>query len=207
MNFELADKLSELLESQKLDEAIAKTEQELKNIPTTDFHKILDKNLLHLTSNLAKHINEFDKSTKQVLKKKQGFINNLFGSGKEIKPSAYYCEMNGFTINYDRWFIDLFSFENYSLTDWEWLSDFYDSSANDLTITGFEDIQKVFKDVHENKRFEEPNIDKAYEVCELLVILRLQELFRETYKTNKSDWDNIPMFVTAHDYEMILKVN
>ena len=207
MNFELADKLSELLESKKLDEAIAMAEQELKNIPTTDFHKILDKNLLHLTSDLAKHINEFDMSTKEVLKKKQGFIKNLFGSGKEVKPAAYYCEMNGFTINNDRWVIDLFSFKNYSLTDWEWLSDFYDSTANDLTITGFEEIQKAFEDVHENNRFEEPNIDKAYEVCELLVILRLQELFRETYKMNQGDWDKIPMFVTAHDYEMIYKVN
>lgn len=207
MNFELADKLSELLESQKLDEAIAMAEQELKNIPTTDFHKILDKNLLHLTSNLAKHIKEFDKSTKDVLKKKQGFIKSLFGSGKDVKPAAYYCEMNGFTINYDRWFIDLFSFENYSLTDWEWLSDFYDSTANDLTITGFEEIQKAFEDVHENNRFEEPNIDKAYEVCELLVILRLQELFRETYKLNQGDLDKIPMFITAHDYELIYKVN
>jgi hypothetical protein len=207
MNFELADKLSELLESKKIDEAIAMAEQELKNIPTTDFHKILDKNILHLTSDLAKHINEFDKATKEVLKKKQGFIKNLFGSGKEVKPAAYYCEMNGFTINYDRWFIDLFSFENYSLTDWEWLSDFYDSTANDLTITGFEEIQKAFEDVHENNRFEEPNIDKAYEVCELLVILRLQELFRETYKLNQGDWDKIPMFITAHDYELIFKAN
>jgi len=207
MNFELADKLSELLENKKLDEAIAMAEQELKNIPTTDFHKILDKNLLHLTSELAIHIDKFDKSTRQVLKKKQSFIKNVFGLGKAIKPAAYYCEMNGFTINYDRWFIDLFSFENYSLTDWEWLSDFYDSTANDLTITGFEDIQKVFEDVHENNRFDEPNIDKAYEVCELLVILRLQELFRATYKTNQGDWDNIPMFVTAHDYEMIFNVN
>ncbi|HYG37003.1 MAG TPA: hypothetical protein VD908_00225 [Cytophagales bacterium] len=55
--------------------------------------------------------------------------------------------MNGFTINNDRWFIDLFSFENYSSIGWDWLSDFYDSTANDLTITGFEDIQKVFQDI------------------------------------------------------------
>lgn len=207
MNFELADKLSELLESKKLDEAIAMAEKELKNIPTTEFHQIIDRNLLHLTSDLATHIKEFDKSTRLVLKKKQGFIKSIFGPVKEIEPAAYYCEMNGFTINYDRWFIDLFSFENCSLTDWEWLSEFYDSTENDLTITGFEDIQKVFEDVHENDRFEEPNIDKAYEVCELLVILRLQELFRETYKMNQGDWDKIPMFVTAHDYELIFKVN
>jgi len=76
-----------------------------------------------------------------------------------------------------------------------------------LTITGFEDIQKVFEDVHTNNRFEEPNTDKAYEVCELLVILKLQELFRATYKTNQGNRENIPMFVTAHDYELIYKVN
>jgi len=207
MNFELTDKLYVLLETNKLNEAIALAETELKNIPTTDFHKILGKNFLLLTSDLTNYINAFDKSTRAVLKKKQGFIKKLFGSGKEIKPVAYYCEMNGFTINYDRWFIDLFSFENYSLTDWDWLSDFYDSTANDFTITGFEDIQTVFQDVHENDRFEEPNIQKAYEICELLVILRLQELFRETYNNEKEEWSKIPMFVTAHDYDLIYNAN
>lgn len=74
MNFDLADKLSELLESQKLDEAINLAEQELNEIPTTDLHKILNRNLLHLTSDLTKFINDFDNSTQEVLKKKQGFL-------------------------------------------------------------------------------------------------------------------------------------
>ena len=207
MNFELADKLYGLLESKKLDEAIAMAEQQLREIPKTDFHEILGKNLLHLTSDLAKHINEFNKSTRQILKKKQGFIKKLFGLEKGIKPAAYYCEMNGFTINYDIWYIELYSFENYSLTDWNWLCDFYDSSANDFIITGFEDIQKVFQDIHENDRFNEPDLMKAYEICELLVILRLQELFRETYKTTREEWCFTPMFVSAHDYDLIFNAN
>jgi hypothetical protein len=70
-----------------------------------------------------------------------------------------------------------------------------------------EAIQKVFENVHENNLFDEPNIDQAYEVCELLIILRLQELFRETYNEEESGWSKIPMFVTAHEYEMIYKVN
>ena len=191
----------------KLDEAIELAEEELNKIPETDFHKIIGKNLKHLKLDLKKHIADFDQSTTNELRKKQGFFKSILGSGKKVKPLAFYCEMNGFTINYDRWYIDLFSFENYSLTDWDWLSDFYDSTVNDLTITGFEDIQKAFEKVHENKMFEEPHIDQAYEVCELLVILRLQELFRETYKDEESEWSKIPMFVTAHDYEMIYKVN
>ena len=39
MNFELEDKLYELLESKKLDLAIAMAERKLKEIPTTDFHR------------------------------------------------------------------------------------------------------------------------------------------------------------------------
>lgn len=207
MNFELADKLYTLLESKKLDEAIALAEKELRYIPETDFHKILGRNLLQQTSNLVDYIADFDQYTTDILNKKQGFLKTIFSSKNKHRPVAYYCEMNGFTINYDRWFIDLFSFEKFSLEDWDWLSDFYDSTTTDLTITGFEDIQAVFEDVHENNRFDEPNIDKAYEVCELLVILRLQELFRAVYKDNTSGWSNIPMFVTAHDYDLIYRPN
>ncbi len=207
MNFELADKLTELLNANKLDDAINLAENELKNIPETDFHRIIGKDLKHMTNDLKEFIKTFDKTTTEVLKKKQGFLKSIFGTKGNLKPAAYYCEMNGFTINYDRWFIDLFSFDKFETDDWDWLSDFYDSTAKDLTITGFEEIQKVFQDVHENKRFKEPNIDKAYEVCELIVILRLQELFRATYNSCDNEWTKVPMFVTAHDYEMIYRTN
>ncbi len=203
MNFELEDKLINLLSENKLSEAIELGESELKKIPETDFHKIIGRNLLHMKSDLRKFIAQFDKSTSKILKKKQGLFKSLFS---QLKPAAYYCEMNGFTINYDKWFIELFSFENYETTDWDWLSDFYDSSTQFLTITGFEKKKKAFEEVHENNRYKEKNIDEAYEVCELLVILRLQELFRETYKENDSEELKIPMFVTAHDYEMIYRV-
>lgn len=206
MNFELADKLYVLLEAKKLDEAIDLAENELRSIPETDFHKILDRNLLHLTADLADYIPAFEQSTSEVLKKKRGFIRSIFSSKDKNKPAALFCEMNGFTINPNRWYIELYSFEKFSLKDWSWLPDFYDSSY-DLTITGFEDIQAVFKDVHENNRFDEPNIDKAYEVCELLVILRLQELFRAAYKNRTEEWATIPMFVTAHDYDFIYRPN
>lgn len=207
MNFELADKLEVLLETKQLDEAIALAEFELREMLVTDFHEILGRNILHMTINLRNYIKAFDKSTKSVLIKKQGFFRNFFVSKKEMKPAAYYAEMNGFTINCDRWYIDLFSFENYTLTDWDWLSDFYDYSQDQLTVTGLEDIQKVFKDFHENQRYKEPILYQAFEVCELLVVLRLQELFKEAYKEAYDDWSSIPMFVTAHDYDLFYKAN
>jgi hypothetical protein len=207
MNFDLVDKLIELLEINKLDEAIEFCEKELKNIPATDFHKIIGKDILHLSNNLKVNIQNFHNSTTEILNKPKGFIKSVFGRPTNFKPAAYYCEMNGFTINYDRWFINLFSFKEIGCDDWDWLCDFYDSTARDFTITGLEDIQKVFEDVHENEKFKEPNIDAAYKICELLVILRLQELFREVYKDCDNEWADIPMFVAAHDYELIYKVN
>jgi len=207
MNFDLADRLSDMLKAKKLGSAIELAENELKKIPVSDFHKIIGKNLYNLTGTLKEYIIEFDRQTTAELRKKQGLLKSIFSSKKPVKPAAYYCEMNGFTINNDRWFVNLFSFENYEENDWDWLSGFYDSTAKDLTITGFEEIQMAFQDVHEKDRLRESNIVKAYEVCELLVILRLQELFRETYRGQENDWSQIPMFVTAHDYDMIYKVN
>lgn len=207
MNFDLADKLYVLLEAKKLDEAIALAESELRNIPETDFHKILNRNLLHLIADLADYIAEFDTATSRVLKRKQGTLMALFGPKESKRPAAFYCEMNGFTINTGLWYIELFSYEKFESEDWEWLTDFYDSTSIDFVITSFEDIQAVFKDVHENNRFDEPNIDKAYEVCELLVILRLQELFRAVYNNRTEEWATIPMFVTAHDYDLIYRPN
>jgi hypothetical protein len=204
MNYELEEKLKILLESKKLDEAIVLAESELRKIPETDFHKVLGRNLLHQVSDLAHYIADFYKSTSQTLNKKQGFIKSILGS-KNSKPAAFYCEMNGFTINYDRWFIDLFSYEEFSQEDWDWLGDFYDSAPKELTITGFEDIQAAFQDVHENDRLDEENTHNAYEICELLVILRLQELFKAVYKDSSDEWKKIPMLVTAHDYDLIYK--
>ncbi|MCU4166666.1 hypothetical protein [Carboxylicivirga caseinilyticus] len=207
MNFELEDKLRNLIDKQELDNAIQLAESELNKIPKTDFHKMIGKDILHLSNDLKIYIQKFDKSTSEILNKPKGLIKSVFGKPTDYRPAAYYCEMNGFTINYDRWFIDLFSFKEMGGDDWDWLCDFYDSTASDFTITGLEDIQKVFEDVHENDRFKEPNIEKAYEVCELLVILRLQELFRLTYSKIEEPLSNIPLFVTAHDYELIYRVN
>jgi hypothetical protein len=207
MNLELADKLTTLLYSKQLDQAIELAENELKSIPYTGFHRIIGRDLKHLAMDLTKYINTFNDDTTRVLKRKRRSLKFLFGLNNNVKPAAFYCEMNGFTINYDRWFVDLFAFEKIDLEGWDWLSDFYDSTAANMTITGFEDIQDVFREVHETNKIREHNIMKSYEICELLVILRLQELFKEVYKYGRDEWTKIPMFVTAHDYEMIYRAN
>ncbi|WP_341225580.1 hypothetical protein [uncultured Arcticibacterium sp.] len=199
MNFDLEDKLNEYVKRNDLDSAIKITESELSKIPETEFHQLIGMTLLHLESELSEFISKFYSSVK---------LKYTFNFSKKLK--AFYCEMNGFTINYDRWFIDLFSFSEIGQEDYEWLADFEHSTNKDLTITGFENLQKVYEDVYKNQKHDILEIEQAYEVAELLVILRLQELFRETYKRAKESekkWSNYPMFVTAHDYEIIYKIN
>jgi hypothetical protein len=199
MNFDLEDKLNEYVKRNDLDSAIKIAESELSKIPETEFHQLIGMNLLHLESELSEFISKFYSSVK---------LKYTFSFSKKLK--AFYCEMNGFTINYDRWFIDLFSFSEIGNEDYEWLADFEHHTNKDLTIIGFENLQKVYEDVYRNQKFDIPEIEQAYEVSELLIILRLQELFRETYKKakeSKKKWSNYPIFMTAHDYEMIYKIN
>jgi hypothetical protein len=221
MNFDLFNELSKLLQENKLEKAIELAENKLNELPTTEFHKVLNKNLLHLKPNLAIYLESFNNSASNYFRKKPepkkvGFFEKIFGKKEkeiEFNPNrnlkAVYCEMNGFSINYELWFIDLFAFDFYNgidLEDLDWLCDFEFDSENSLTITGFEEVQTAFKNYMENLEKNDENVKKSMEICELIIILKFQELFKHTFIENKNKkWTETPMIVTAHDYELIYK--
>ncbi|MDC8004091.1 hypothetical protein POV27_08500 [Aureisphaera galaxeae] len=199
MNFDLEDKLSEYVKKGDLDTAIEIAESELKKVSKTDFHALIGKDLLHLAPELSTFISNFYSAVK---------LRYAIKFSKKLK--ALYCEMNGFTINYDRWFVDIFAYSDIDENDYDWLADYDFLSKRDMTIKGFESFQKVYEDVHKYQKFDIPEIEQAYDIAELIIILRLQELFRKTYKKAERKglkWSSIPMFVTAHDYEMMYRIN
>ena len=212
MNFELADKLDNMLQEDKIDEAIEYAENELKKFPNTYFHKVLNNDLLHLKQDLENYLNDFFISASKFYSGNKGLLNSFFkkktASDKKLK--TIYSEMNGFTINYDRWFIDLFAYSFYNgLEEIDWLAEFEYHGEKSLTITGFEKLQTAFKDYMENEKWKDEELKKSMEISELLVILRLQQLFQQTYKegTEKETvWTKIPILVTAHDYDMIYEM-
>ncbi len=70
---------------------------------------------------------------------------------------AIYLEMNGFDINYDRWFFDFFGYSrhNNDLENLDWLSEWQSSDWPDHTLAGLEIVQKDFEWYHENKIYED----------------------------------------------------
>lgn len=195
MNHELSTEISSLLRDDKLMAAIELAEGKLKEQMATDFNRLLGKDLLHLTDHLVIYISDFYEKVE----------NNL-----NIK--AIYAEMNGFTINYDLWFLDLFAYDHLGgIEDTDWLADWEkdNSTDNRFPLTGFEELQLAYQDYMENQRWRNRAIEKASDVAELLIVLRLQELMKSAVtkaKQQKLSWAVIPVFVTAHDYDdMIYK--
>ena len=199
--------LMPLIRNKNFYEAIEKVENKLRTQPNSDFHKMIGRNLFHLSTDLNVYLNKFYISAKNKIEgKPNGFINSLFKksaeTGKTLK--AISCEMNGITINYDLWFISLFGFSFCNdLEDPDWLADFDYESNQHLVIKGLEDLQKAYQDYIENEKWE---LETQCDLCEILIYLRLQQLFEKTYniaKNKNEDWTKIPIFVNGHDSELI----
>lgn len=187
--YEFENSICELIKIEEIDKAIELTEAELLKIPKNDFHKIIGRNLFHLIDDANEFLNAvFEKSTEEI-----------------VNVKSIYCEMNGFTINPDLWFVTGMSFTFCNdLTDTDWLADYDYFFEMALVIEGYEDLQKIYEDYVQNEKWE---YEDSAELCAIIITLRLLELFRETYKRfkDKSEWTKIPVFVTSHDSELIFK--
>jgi len=194
MEFDLADKVKRLVEINQIDKAIELAEIELKKIPITDFHKVIGRNFLSSTDSLTEFITNFYKQ-----------------AVKEMEVKAMYSEMNGFTINYDLWFLDLFAFKSCGeLDDIDWLADYDFSTGKSMVLSGMEDIQFVYEDYMKNEKWSDEKLENAMEICEIIIVLRLQELFMNSIDSatqKKLEWSKTPIFVTAHDYEILYSSN
>ena len=191
MEFDLENEVKDLVDDKQIEKAIELAENELRKIAITDFHKVLNRDFLNLTNELVEFISYFYEKAK-----------------KKIKVKALYSEMNGFTINYDLWFLQLFGFESCGgLDDTDWLADYEFTLDNEaMVLQGFEDLQAVYEDYMKNEKWTDKNLERAMEICEVIIVLRLQELFKksiELARQNNLEWCIIPIFATAHDNQIL----
>lgn len=196
----LEEKIRQWIAEDQLDLAIEILEDALNKRSITGFHEIIGSSFIPLKEGLF------------------GFIDQFYRDAtKEIIIKAIYAEMNGFSINTDMWFIQLFGFSECGDTiDTDWLADYEFDNELLLPIPGLEKLQATFQDYLDNERSftpdpsrgDEEDLEDTRELCEWLIILRLQQACRETKalaKEKKAAWAKIPLFVTAHDYDLVYK--
>ena len=108
------------------------------------------------------------------------------------------------------WFLDGFAYDKFGgVDDFDWLADWEEGNSTEesFVISGLEDLQVIYEDYMKKEKWRDKMQQDSSDICELLVILRLQELLKETVKLGrqkKMEWVNIPVFVTAHDYYDII---
>ena len=119
-----------------------------------------------------------------------------------------YAEMNGFDINTDRWFSDLFGYSReIDYRDAYELSQYDTGVANmqsTLTLTGMEPMQHAFEWWGDNEQLRSTYAD-AETLAQLLVECRFIELLRNACAVGPLEPD-VPLAAAAHDSEMVLRL-
>lgn len=188
------EQIQELIQAGKLGEAIRETEAKLSQLPASDFQQVTGKDLLHLQPALTQFLDYFYEAMTVE---------------EELEIKAMYVEMNSFTTQYERWFLHALAYESIPrLGDLSWLTDFSGESEKTFTITGYEALQKANEKYMKSEGYRDDQLRQACELHEYLVILRVQELVKHTLTANngKAAWADVPVFVSAHDYEDLMLI-
>lgn len=115
---------------------------------------------------------------------------------KRMTVGAIYTETNGFAINPGRWHFDLFGYtSDGGLDDPNWISDWQSDMWPDCTLTGMEDLQKVYASTRRGS-------EAAY-LSSLLVVIKFQKLIFSARPMMKIG--QIPVYSTGHDFEFIAR--
>ncbi len=116
---------------------------------------------------------------------------------------AVYLEMNGFDINYDRWYFDPFAYTDYSADpdDLDWLCDWVSPQWPTMTLTGLEQTQDDFRWYMENRIYENKTHDTEVEIAACLVTVRFVQLIQASLQSGTLICP-VPVLATAHDFEI-----
>lgn len=156
----------------------------LRGLPGTPFHIALDLHFTNPPEEVAKYFDAFFRR-----------------ESDRYSIAAAYTETNGFDINPDRWYFDLFAYNTYGGTgDFGWLSDWTSDSWPEMTLTGMEALQAVYA----SDAFHDGFNEVASYVTSLLVVSRFQLLIAEASKFMREL--RFPLLSTGHDFQYVAEV-
>jgi hypothetical protein len=145
----------------------------------------------------------FTNTPRSVLEHINAFINNC---GEEFDVRVIYLEMNGFDINYGRWYFDSFAYAEY-VDDpdvLDWLCNWSSPKPSQLTLTGLEDVQEDFRWYTEATVHEKGAYETANEVAVLLVMVRFVQSIEAAIQSGDLA-KLVPILATAHDFDIVAR--
>ena len=179
--FDLIDQLEPKLRKGHIDACLEKAILELHKLPDTPFHIVHKLNFTNKPSKITQYFNQFIQQEKD-----------------RIAIKALYAEMNGFSVNPDRWYFDVFAYENYEgHDDYDCLAYWNSGKFPECKLTGMKKLQTVYA----SEAMDEPDFNNAEELCSLIVLLKFQQLISYSAKLIKNL--KVPILATAHDWEFI----
>ncbi len=184
----ITEQVEPYLKQGKIDICVDLVTKELKNLPESPFHAITDYRFTNSPLDVSEYLDDF--------------INK---ESKSFQIGAVYAEMNGFDVNPDLWYFDLFAYETYGgHDDYDWLSHWQSEDYESKTLTGLEDIQIIY----ENFEFGEyegnkKDYSQAKNICSLLIVLYFQDLIKKSATLTAGLQE--PLLATAHDYDFIFE--
>lgn len=156
----------------------------LRALPKTPFHIAADLVITNNPVDAARHFDAF-----------------YLEESERMSIGAVYTEMNGFDINPDRWYCDLFAYtDDGGMDDFDWLSEWQSELFDEYTITGLEPLQAVYA----SQAFRDPvNRDASY-LSSLVVVTKFQRFMQRAIKEMNAL--RAPLYVTAHDFDYIARL-
>lgn len=173
----------------KLTACIALLEEGLLSLRETPYHCVLSRNFLHQTDEAAQYLVEFHRT-----------------ASARKKIAALYFEMNGFTINPDRWYCEGFAYKKAGeVWDLDWLASWDAETDQQFTLKGLEPVQEAFADLDGNSK-QPLSVQIAGELAEHLVTARFMQLIAAAHKAAKRrdrGLKGLPVLATAHDWDTV----
>ncbi len=193
----VANELAPYLRQGDLDHCIQRVTSILQGLPNSPYHVVLDMDFTNDPRVVAAYFDNFvaSEATNHVL-------------------AALYTETNGFFINPDEWYFDIFGYESYGEHEnYNWLAGWDVSASDSMTLTGMEKLQQVYQYHEETGYFEVlsyggnsevQQVRIAVDFCDLLIVLRFQNLIRRSVPF--MEHVRVPILATSHEYDFIYEI-
>jgi hypothetical protein len=151
----------------------------LSSLPPSPFHIAPELSISNRPAHAARHFDRF-----------------FAKENARLLIAAAYTEMNGFDINPDRWYCDLFAYSSYGgHEDYDWLCSWQSELFDQFEIKSLEQLQAVYasEDFY-NKQFRD-----AKDITSLLVVVKFQRFMQRAASQMKRL--QFPLLATAHEFD------